>query len=109
MVPVLRVPGDPLPQHPRQPLGHGGDLLPGTGLGHGNLLVNVRGPVLSLIPERHRHQRGSGLSGERGRAAHDPGGLAEELDLDSAPGQVPFGQQADQAAGRSTCWPRRTR
>jgi hypothetical protein len=63
MVPVLRVPGDPLPRHPRQPLGHGGDLLlPGTGLGRGNLLVNVRCPVLSLIPERHRHQRGSGLS-----------------------------------------------
>jgi hypothetical protein len=35
---------------------------------------SYRGPVLSLIPERHRHQRGSGLFGERGRAAHDPGG-----------------------------------
>jgi hypothetical protein len=51
--------------HPRttsQLLGHGGDLLlPGTCLGHGNLLVNVRAPALSLIPQRHRHQRGPGL------------------------------------------------
>ncbi len=49
-------------------------------------------------PQRHRHQRGPGLLRQRGRAAHDPGGLAEELDLDSAAGQVPFAQQGDQAA-----------
>ena len=44
--------------------------------------MNVRAPVLSLVPQRHRHQRCPGLLGKRGRAAHDPGGLAEELDLD---------------------------
>jgi hypothetical protein len=98
-VPVLRVPGDPILEHPRQLLGHGGDLLlPGTCPGHGNLLVNVRAPVLSLVPQRHRHQRGPGLLGKRGRAAHDPGGLAEELALDPAAGQVPFAQQGDQTA-----------
>ncbi len=95
----LRVPCDPVLEHPRQLLGHGGDLLlPGTCPGHGNLLVNVRAPVLSLVPQRHRHQRGPGLLGKRRRAAHDPGGLAEELHLDSAAGQVSFAQQGDQAA-----------
>ena len=98
-VPVGRVFGDAGLEDPGQVLAHGRDLLrPGTRLGHRDLLVDVRAPVLPLEPGRDRHQRGAGVHGQGGGRG-DPRLLPEHLDLDAGVLQVTVADQADQAAG----------
>src|SRR5580704_1657709 len=82
-VPVRRVFGDGGLEDPGQVLAHGRDLLgPGARLGHRDLVVDVRAPVLPLEPGRDRQQRGAGVHGQGGGRG-DPRLLPEHLDLDA--------------------------
>ena len=51
-----------------------------------DLFMNMRAPLAAFESQDHRHQRCAGLHGQRGRAAHHAGLLAEELHL-HAPGR----------------------
>jgi hypothetical protein len=59
-------------------------------------------PVIALKAQDHGHQRRPGLHGERGRAAHHAGLLAEELHLDAGAGDIAVTDQGDKLA-RSRC------
>jgi len=61
--------------------------------------MDMHAPAIALEPQDRRHQRRAGLHGERGRAAHHPGLLAEELHLDAAAGDITVTDQADSFAG----------
>ena len=61
--------------------------------------MNVHAPAIALEPQDRGHQRRAGLHGQRGRAAHHPGLLAEELHLDAAAGEIAVTDQADNLAG----------
>ena len=98
-MPVLRVLGDPGFKDARHLLRHRGNLLaPGAFPGHRDLLVDVRAPQRAVEPQRDRHQGGTGLHRKRRGPAHHVRLLAEEVDLDTATGDVPVGGQADQPA-----------
>src|SRR5262249_42806687 len=98
-VPVLRVPRDGRLENPGQLLGHHGDLLAAAAVaGDLDFRVDVRAPERPGIPQCHRHQRRPGMYGQRRRATHHPGCLAEELDLDPAAGKGTPAQKTDQAA-----------
>ncbi len=99
-VPVLRVSPDARLEKARDLLGHRRRLLPGVSFGgHADLLMDVHAPAIALEPQDRGHQRRAGLHGQRGRAAHHPGLLAEELHLDAAAGDIAVTDQADNLAG----------
>src|ERR1019366_625590 len=72
-------------------------LLPVSFGWHRYLFMDMHAPVIALEPQDHGHQRRAGLRGERGRAAHHAGLLAEELHIDAAAGDIAV---TDQAFGR---------
>ena len=61
--------------------------------------MDMHAPAIALEPQDRGHQRRAGLHGERGRAAHHAGLLAEELHLDAAAGDIAVADQADNLAG----------
>ena len=64
----------------------------------GYLLMNVHAPAIAFEPQDRGHQRRAGLHGERGRAAHHLGLLAEELHLHAAAGEIAVTDQPDNLA-----------
>src|SRR5207342_1281872 len=99
-VPVLRMSPDTCLEEARDLLRHRRRLLLLVAFGrHRDLLMNVHAPAVALEPQDRGHQRRAGLHGERGRAAHHAGLLAEELHLDAAAGDIAVADQAYGLAG----------
>ena len=63
--------------------------------------MNMHAPAIALEPQDRGHQRRAGLHGERSRAAHHAGLLAEELHLHAAAGDIAVTDQADHLPARS--------
>src|SRR5215469_4151755 len=99
-VPVPRMGPDSGLEQARGLLRHRRRLLLAVAFGgHRYLLVDMHAPGITLKPQDHGHQRRAGLHGQRGRAAHHAGLLAEELHLDAGAGDIAVTDQGDKLAG----------
>src|SRR5918999_1962718 len=81
-VPVLGMRGDPRLELPGEPLRHRADLaVPIALVGHGDLLVDARSPVVPFVPQGDWKQGRTGLDGQRRGDAGHTSGLTEEIDI----------------------------
>src|SRR3954451_6697843 len=99
-VPILRMLADAGGEAVGDRLGHRADVVgPVAGVDARHLGVEAHPPV-TVVPEpqRHRYQRGPGVTRQRGRTGRHPRGRTEEVDLDPRRGQITVAEQAQGAA-----------
>ena len=90
--------GDPRSEEVGHLLCSVGDLVAQPGPVQRHRCRDLARPTAVEVVEMGRAQVGAGDGGQHGRAGRHPGLLAEEVDGDTAGGQVPVGYQADDLA-----------